>query len=273
ALGEVGFSAERFRSVLDGMRHPPTELLALETFRQGAGAILVSRYLAEDAPDTIVALYLHPRADDAARQRVEQTVRSTDPQAMLTGYGRLEASLRQTLSRDLPRVGVVAAVLVLLALALSLRRARDVVLAMLVVVAEIGAVLLLIRLLEVPLHAYDALVLPVLLGITVDEGMFLLFRARRAARLRPAAGIVRETLDREGPPVAATALTTAAGFAGLIACDFDGLRHLGMVGALGSLVGLAIAVVVVPAGLRLVPAGAVVGASRRGDHRDKGVGV
>lgn len=180
-------------------------------------------------------------------------MRALDPEALLTGYGRLESSLRATLGRDLPRVGVVAAVLVMLALGLALRRARDVVLAMLVVVAELGAVLLLIRVLDVPLHAYDALVLPVLLGITVDEGMFLLYRARRAAKSGAPDGVIRETLEREGPPVATTALTTAAGFAGLIACDFDGLRHLGMVGALGSLVGLVVAVVVVPAGLRLVP--------------------
>ena len=128
-----------------------------------------------------------------------------------------------------------------------MRRLRDVILAALVVIAEIGAVLALIRLLEVPLHAYDALVLPVLLGITVDEGMFLLYRARDAA----GDDIIAETLRLEGPPVATTALTTAAGFGGLVLCDFDGLRHLGMVGALGSLVGLLVALVIVPAGLRL----------------------
>ena len=126
-------------------------------------------------------------------------------------------------------------------------------LAMAVVVVEIAAVLLLIRLLDIPLHAYDALVLPVLLGITVDEAMFLLYRARRTVRGTRPRDVVRETLRWEGPPVATTALTTAAGFAGLILCDFDGLRHLGMVGALGSIVGLLVALVIVPAGLRLLP--------------------
>ena len=99
-------------------------------------------------------------------------------------------------------------------------------------------------------HAYAALVLPVLLGITVDEGMFLLHHARAVS---PAGGadVITETLRHEGPPVAATALTTAAGFAALGFCDFDGLRDLGWVGALGSTVGLGVALVVVPAGLRL----------------------
>jgi predicted RND superfamily exporter protein len=104
----------------------------------------------------------------------------------------------------------------------------------------------LVRLFDIPLHAYDALVLPVLLGITVDEGMFLLHRARETT-----GDVLRETLRLEGPPIAATALTTAAGFAALGLCRFDGLRDLGLVGAIGSVAGLAVALVVVPAGLRL----------------------
>jgi predicted RND superfamily exporter protein len=93
----------------------------------------------------------------------------------------------------------------------------------------------------------------VLLGITVDEGMFLLHRARVAPSAGP--GLVdpmREVLCDEGPPVATTALTTAAGFGALALCQFDGLRHLGMVGALGSIAGLGVALIIVPAGLRLL---------------------
>ncbi|MEJ7733203.1 MAG: MMPL family transporter [Polyangiaceae bacterium] len=169
---------------------------------------------------------------------------------MLTGYGRLEASLRETLMRDLPRIGLVAAVLVMIALFASLRRPLDVALAALVVLAEVALVLLLVRLFDVPLHAYDALVLPVLLGITVDEAMFLLHRAR-ADGLGEAQLLA--TLRHEGPLVAATALTTAAGFGALAFCDFDGLRDLGRVGAIGSVCGLVVALLVVPAGLRLRP--------------------
>jgi predicted RND superfamily exporter protein len=62
---------------------------------------------------------------------------------------------------------------------------------------------------------------------------------------------VRATLEAQGPLVACTALTTAAGFAALVACRFDGLADLGAVGALGSVAGLVCAMVLVPAGLRL----------------------
>ncbi|MBI4700425.1 MAG: MMPL family transporter [Deltaproteobacteria bacterium] len=247
ALIDTGFAAERFAPVLEAMQHPSRELVRLEDLRQGEAEIFVSRFLGQDGPDTLVALYVQPRPGPASEARVEQAVRAVDPRAAITGYGRLERTLRVSLGRDLPRVGLLAGALVLLALSLSLRRARDVLLALLVVVAEIAIVLVLIRALGIPLHAYDALVLPVLLGVTVDEGVFLLHGARRAG----GPDAVEQTLRTEGPLVAATALTTAAGFAGLLLCDFDGLRHLGMVGALGSVIGLVVALVVVPAGLRL----------------------
>ena len=172
-----------------------------------------------------------------------------DQQAVVTGYHRLEASLKASLRHDLPRIALVAGLLVVLALAAALRRARDVIIAVLVVTGEVAGVLLAFRLLHIPLHVYSALAIPVLLGITVDEAMFLLRRAQAGAGTD--AHTIEATLRDEGPPIAATALTTAAGFGALAFCDFDGLRDLGLAGALGSTVGLLMTLVVVPAGLRL----------------------
>ncbi|MBW2453835.1 MAG: MMPL family transporter [Deltaproteobacteria bacterium] len=292
ALEETGFAPARFEPVLAAMRAPPRELVELDAIQKDDSSIMLSRYLGKDGADTVVVTYLLPRHEPVPadpglasevqarnqehEQRLLAAVREVDSAAAVTGYGRLESSLKATLTADLPRVGLIAGALVLLALALSLRRLRDVVLAAAVVVTELGVVLFLIRVLDIPLHAYNALVLPVLLGITVDEAMFLLFRARAAAEgageeqgaeskgaESKGAGedLVDTVLRREGPPVATTALTTAAGFAGLVMCEFDGLRHLGMVGALGSLTGLVVALVIVPAGLRLAPGGAPRGAA------------
>lgn len=246
ALAEVGFAPARFSDVLEAMRKPSRDIVAIDDVRRGAAAILMSRYLGKDEGDELVAVYVRPRDIAGATERVEQAIKKADAEAMLTGYSRLEGALRKSLSQDLPKIGLVAGFLVVVALSMSLRRARDVVIAAFVVGAEIATVLVLVRLFNIPLHAYDALVLPVLLGITVDEGMFLLHRARETT-----GDVLRETLRLEGPPVAATALTTAAGFAALGLCRFDGLRDLGLVGAIGSVAGLAVALVVVPAGLRL----------------------
>jgi hypothetical protein len=104
------------------------------------------------------------------------------------------------------------------------------------------------RIFQLSWHVYDALVLPVLIGITIDEAMFLLHAARSAAAGQDP---IAHTLEAQGPLVASTALTTAAGFAALLACRFDGLYDLGAVGALGSVAGLFCALLLVPAGLRL----------------------
>lgn len=249
ALVDTGFAPARFSEALEGMRKPTHARASLADLEKTPAAILVSRYLGRDRGDQLVALYLQPTDAPDVEERIRAELHAWDGDAMLTGYTRLDASLRASLSRDLPAIGVVAAVLVVSALAASLRRPRDVLLAALVVAAEIAAVLILIRLIGIPLHAYAALVLPVLLGITVDEGMFLLHAAREAPH--DGTDAITVTLRHEGPPVAATALTTAAGFAALGCCDFDGLRDLGWVGALGSTVGLVVALIVVPAGLRL----------------------
>ncbi len=247
ALDQMGFAKERFLPAIEAMKQPPRDRIDLDAVLRGPASILARRYLGRDPERpsaTTLAIYLRPSSAEGAADRIDAAIKAVDKTAALTGYGRLDASLRASLKRDLPKIGALAAALVAVALAASLRRARDVALAAAVVAAEVAAVLLLVKLLRVPLHAYDALVIPVLLGITVDEGMFLLHDARDRAS-------IEDTIRHEGPPVAATALTTAAGFIALAICDFDGLRDLGYVGALGSVIGLAVALGIVPAGLRL----------------------
>ncbi len=249
ALTETGFSVDRFEDALASMRKPSQALVDLEALRGKPTAILMTRYLGQDEGEHLVGIYVRPRDVPGAIDRIEATLRETDAGAVLTGYTRLEASLRESLAHDIPRIALVAGLLVVIALAASLRSARDVLLAALVVACEVAAVLLLVRLFGIPLHAYSALVIPVLLGITVDEGMFLLHRARAEAE---GPDLIAATLRDEGPPIAATALTTAVGFGALALCDFDGLRDLGLVGAIGSSVGLLVALLVVPSGLRLL---------------------
>jgi predicted RND superfamily exporter protein len=191
---------------------------------------------------------VRPRGDEANDARAQAAIRAADAGAAITGYAHLEGALKRTLAHDLPRVTLFALVFVAITLRAALGRARDVALAIVSVVVELGLVAALMRLLHLRWHVYDALVLPVLVGITIDEAMFLLHAARDA---KPGEDAIDHTLRAQGPLVASTALTTAAGFAALLACRFDGLFDLGAVGALGSVAGLACALVVVPAGLRL----------------------
>lgn len=126
-------------------------------------------------------------------------------------------------------------------MAMALRSTRDTLVALAALVTEMALVGLAMRALAVRWHVFDALVLPVLFGVTIDESMFLLFGVRSQT--------VGRAIRTQGPLVSATALTTAAGFAALAICEFDGLRDLGIVGTLGVVVGLVASLVVVPAAL------------------------
>jgi predicted RND superfamily exporter protein len=254
ALGDRGFDVDACAPALLAFAHPSSDVVPIDVDPQGPLAWLVSRHRAAEKGETIVATYVRPRSDPDSDARAIAAIHVADPDAVVTGYAHLETALKRSLARDLPRVALLALFVVAIALRAALGRARDVVLAMLTVIVELGVVAALMRLLHLKWHIYDALVLPVLIGITIDEAMFLLHAARDPSHQAGSAhesDAIDYTLHAQGPLVASTALTTAAGFAALLACRFEGLYDLGAVGALGSVAGLLCALVLVPAGLRV----------------------
>jgi len=239
ALRDAGWDETACAAALDSFSHPSPA-------PDGAPpAWLGGRHLSRDGDETLAVVYVRPTGDPARDARAIEAIHAADPNAIVTGYARLEVGLKETLARDLPKIGLAALVLVALALGASLRRASDVVIAATTLAVAVAIVAAAMRALHIPWHAYDALVVPVLLGITMDEAMFLLYAARSESSTE---GALRE----QGPLVLATALTTSAGFAALLACRFQGLFDVGAVGAIGSVAGLIGALLVVPAGLRLV---------------------
>jgi predicted RND superfamily exporter protein len=244
ALRDAGFDLDACRPALDAFAHPaaapPTEGLAGD-----AASWIRVRHVAHDGPDTMVVTYVRPAP--GAEARVRSAILAADPGARVTGFDAIDRALRAVLRRDLWLVGGVSLAVVAIAMRLALKSARHTLVALATLACEMGAVGVAMRLLGVGWHVYDALVLPVLFGVTIDESMFLLHAARESSMTR--------ALQAQGPLVAATALTTAAGFVALVACRFDGLRDLGAIGTIGVLAGLVAALVVVPAAIRVVGAG------------------
>jgi predicted RND superfamily exporter protein len=246
ALVETGFDPAACAPALEAFRHPSSQVMPLVD-RNGELGWIVARHRAMDDGETVIALYVRPHTDAASTARAIAALKAADPEGVVTGYSHLEVALKQTLSDDLPRVALIALILVAITLRAALGKLRDVGLAILTVVVELGLVAALMRAMHLRWHVYDALVLPVLIGITIDEAMFLLHAARGA---KSGDDPIAHTIEAQGPLVASTALTTAAGFGALLACRFDGLYDLGAVGALGSVAGLLCALILVPAGLR-----------------------
>jgi hypothetical protein len=254
ALLDKGFDLTACAPALASFAHPARHIDTILPDSTNALAWLVSRHLRSDAEGALAVTYVRPKGDAARDSQAIAAIAKADPDAIVTGYPRLEGALRETLAHDLPRVALAALVVVGIALRAILGRSRDVAIALVTLVAEIAGVALFMRAFSVRWHVYDALVLPVLLGVTIDEAMFLLHAARQAeVDGQPPDALVDRAFREQGSLVMATALTTAAGFFALLVCRFEGLFDLGAVGALGVLLGLVAALLVVPAGLRLWP--------------------
>ena len=244
SLAQEGFATDAFEPALEAFAHPTEVITDVAASDDAALAWVKRRHLGKDERGTLAVTFVRLSKDPAKAAQARAWLRAADPEAVQTGFADLETSLKETMARDLPRVLAAAMAMVVIVLGISLRRASAIALAVLVLVVEIAIVLLLSRVLGVRWHVYDALVLPVLLGITLDEALFLLEAARRKAS-------VDEALAEQAPLAATTALTTAAGFGALIVCRFGGLVDVGKVGALGSAAGLVCALLVIPAGFRL----------------------
>jgi len=244
ALRSAGFDVEACGPALAAFAHP-SEAVA-ENPTGDAADWLLARHLARDGSDVLVATYVRPRGDERADAAARAAILGADPHAIVTGFDAIDRALRSALARDLALVGGLALAVVAVGTRLALRRAWPAFVALGTLACEMGVVGLAMRVLGVHWHVYDALVLPVLFGVTIDESMFLLHAAQEST--------MAEALQTQGPLVAATSLTTAAGFAALVACRFDGLRDLGEVGVFGVLAGLVAALVVVPAAMRAVGA-------------------
>jgi predicted RND superfamily exporter protein len=247
ALREVGFDLEACARARSSFAHPSRDIVDVRAQADGALSWIFSRHLARDGNEALVATYVRPAANPGAEARLRAAILGADPRARITSFGAIERALRDALGRDLLLVGAAALAVVAVAMRLALRSARLAFVAIATLACEMGLVGLVMRLLGVRWHVYDALVLPVLFGVTIDESMFLLDAARDATT-QP----VGDALRRQGPLVTSTALTTAAGFVALVACRFDGLRDLGAVGTFGVLSGLLAALVVVPSALRVL---------------------
>ncbi|MCL2779734.1 MAG: MMPL family transporter [Polyangiaceae bacterium] len=243
ALKDEGLSPEAFQPALAAFEHPTMDVSSEPPSAAAAMSWLTRRHLGHDAKGALAITYVRPTGDRDKDQMARAAIRAADPEAILTGYGDLELSLKNSLARDLPRVLAAAMGMVVFVLAISLKRPLAVLLAAIVLVVEIAIVLLTARIFGARWHVYNALVLPVLLGITLDEALFLLDAAKHQS--------IGDALAEQAPLASATALTTAAGFAALVVCHFGGLVDVGKIGALGSAVGLVCALVVIPAGLRL----------------------
>jgi predicted RND superfamily exporter protein len=208
----------------------------------------VRAHVHDDARGRTVATYVYPapRAD----AQVLAALRAFSQGAaggVVTGAPVLEGSLLALLQRDTLRVTVASALAVALLLAVYYRRWRPWLAVMLPLALAWALFAAALGALGLPLNLYNLLAVPLVIGYGIDDHVFLVHRYEA----EPSRG-AGHALATTGRAIVLTSLSTMAGFAGLAVARFDGLRLLGLSGALAVLLCLLAAFAVLPALLTLL---------------------
>ena len=135
--------------------------------------------------------------------------------------------------------------MILLILAIDLRRVSGVLVALLPLVLGVGAMLGVMTALGYSLNFMNVVVFPVVLGYGVSHGVYLIHRFNEGSS-------PREALRSVGRAVACSTLTTLAGWAALLAAAHRGMKSIGVLACVGMVATLAVSFTVMPAVLQLL---------------------
>jgi uncharacterized membrane protein YdfJ with MMPL/SSD domain len=213
-------------------------------------------FVSKDGQSTFVLAYFKAHANnDAAASRLRAAFAS-DSRVTLGGTGPVDIELNSTITGDLARAEMIAFPILFL---LSLWVFRGVVAALMPLL--IGSITILGTFLGLwVITRFTPLSIFVLnlatgmgLGLSIDYSLFMVsrFREELGRGLTPADAIQR-TLGTAGRTIFFSALTIAAAMASLLVFPLKFLSSMGAAGVLVALLGSTVALVVLPAVLRLL---------------------
>jgi predicted RND superfamily exporter protein len=243
-------SVERARAALAVEDH-----LSLETLLDSPlGPLLrrfVSRGLGSRPHEFSSVVYVNPSSEvkpEQALDRVIETLAEVDSGARVVGMKALGRVIKGQVRRDLALTTGVAFLGVLVCLSVTFRRPVLVALTTLPVICGlVWSLGLLLLLTGEPFSLIGVSVIPLILGIGIDDGIHIVHRFH----LHRGEGLAR-IFHHTGRAIAITSLTTMAAFGSLALADYGGLRASGQMAGLGILACLIASVVFLPALLTAV---------------------
>lgn len=226
----------------------------------------------DDLPPNLVERYVSPGGkwllkvyagrnvwEFAPLRQFVSEVRQIDPEVTGKPLLAYQASLQMKASYEEAALYALAAIVVVLLL--DFRRIDDTILALLPVV--VGMLLLFgtLGLFQIDLNPANMIVLPLILGIGIDNGVHVLhdFRTQR--------GIYWLSESTAGA-IVLTSLTTMIGFGSLMISDHRGIRSLGIVLTIGVGCCLVTSVVLLPAVLSWISRPSPRDSDRRPEEED-----
>ena len=168
----------------------------------------------------------HRETRDAAVNAVRSALGNL-PGVTLTGISVLNYDTEITVRHDLPRLVLIALLVVTAYLAIHFRNLPDSLMAILPTIFSFACLLAFMRLSGQRLNMINLIAFPLLIGIDVDYGIFLV----SAARQRDIRGLsMEEVIERVAPAASAVLLCAAAtllGFGSLAFTSVPAARSLG----------------------------------------------
>jgi preprotein translocase subunit SecF len=230
---------EGFLRTLLTSTNPPT-IADLARYPSLADNILPASAFERGAPlptEAITLVFLR-QGDDTreARDKAVTAIRSALSGldgATLTGLSVLGHDVELSIRRELPRLVLAAVIVAALYLVIHFRNARDCVLAMLPSVFSLICLLAFMRLSGAKLNMVNLAAFPLLVGIDVDYGIFLVSaaRSRRVGTMERAELFVG--LEPASGAVLMCAASTLLGFGSLASTSIPAVRSLGQTVAIG----------------------------------------
>lgn len=227
ALEREGFRPEPFAPGLRMLRAVPAPIDATEHALPGL-EILVERQLERDDQALSLLVSFTPRDAAALEEVATVLVEDVPPPPgvtlRVTGRPRMEAELGRTARREV--VGFVLFVVVCTTLLLFARERKvgpTLALLSIPIVSVVGVVGLAAAL-GIPLTPVSVVVLPLTIGIGLDDCLYLVERYRET-------GDVGEAVARGGRALSITTATTIAGFGALALSHYPALSGLGALAA------------------------------------------
>jgi hypothetical protein len=268
ALEENGFQfLPEYTSYLKWLRTlvRPKGNIDRQSFKQANLEQLLDPFLVGQGPSRKLFTFVFPREglwdkNDLASldKDLKKTARESGligSEWRLAGWPILTDHLKGLVWRDLGDSLIIAAVAIALALLVALRHPFSAALAAIPLVGGLVAMLGIMALLSMKFNYANFIVLPLIVGIGIDDGIHIVHRWRQDSKEN-----LSMVLNRIGRAIVLTSLTTTIGFGSLVSSHYPGLRSIGWVTALGILTCLLATLILLPAVLAWVEA-------KRPEHR------
>lgn len=191
----------------------------------------------QPANNSVMYVFLdHPLTSRTQRAAVIELIRAAlapCPGATLTGMAVLGHDTERWVRHDLTRLPLIAAGVVVFGLLLFYRRVSDALLALLPAAGGIMLLVSAMSVLDVGLNMVNLVGLPLLVGIGVDDGIFLV-QVARLNRVRNASrSALAHAFVPAGQAITMTTCTTLFAFASLMFTSTPAIQSLGLVVGLG----------------------------------------